>query len=347
MPAAVGVALWWRGGALCVAELTPADVRTEFGVVAVAMLATLGFVRPFVLADPLLLGGSVGMVAVGGLVATAMSRQDAAEVGSLRFGRTLATTTALVPAGAAVVLVGILRPELVGGLWLTLARIIELLLTPIGLLIAWLASLFPRTPTGVAPPRPLPVPPNIAPDPAALADMQDRTAWIGMVMVITLIVAAGIVAIVIARILLANWIGAPLARENRPGPEVTVERSGTPRGDAKAFWAWLARWLRAAFGSGRAGAARAGGRAGTEIGAVDAWAAYQRLLAWAAAQGSARRPSETTGQLQRRLALQAPEAADTVELVTTTYEWERYGEVRPAPNRLQQIRRALAALLDR
>ena len=43
-----------------------------------------------------------------------------------------------------VILVGILRPGLLSTMWLTFARLIELALTPIGLLVAWLASLFPR-----------------------------------------------------------------------------------------------------------------------------------------------------------------------------------------------------------
>src|SRR5579859_2608387 len=99
VPAAVGVALWWRGGALCVAELTAADVRTEFSVLAVCMIAVLALVRPFLLPDPVLLGVSVGFFAVGGLTASALARQDAAEVATARSGRALATSTALVPIG--------------------------------------------------------------------------------------------------------------------------------------------------------------------------------------------------------------------------------------------------------
>ena len=47
------------------------------------------------LADPFLLGGSVGLFAVGVLVATALSRQDAAETASAGSGRALAATIAL------------------------------------------------------------------------------------------------------------------------------------------------------------------------------------------------------------------------------------------------------------
>ena len=56
---AIGIALWWRGGALAVAELSPADVRTEFSIVAVCLVGALALARPFLLPDPVLLGGSV------------------------------------------------------------------------------------------------------------------------------------------------------------------------------------------------------------------------------------------------------------------------------------------------
>src|SRR5947209_7736163 len=69
VPAAIGVALWWRGGALSVAELTPSEARSEVLVVVLCSLASLALVRPFVLADQVLLGAAVGLVAVGGLCA--------------------------------------------------------------------------------------------------------------------------------------------------------------------------------------------------------------------------------------------------------------------------------------
>jgi hypothetical protein len=181
-----------------------------------------------------------------------------------------------------------------------------------------------------------------------MADMQNRTEWVGTVIAIALILAAGILALIVVRILLANWIGKPLEREDRPRPELTVERSGTARGDARAFFGWLMRWLRDQLSLGRARTGTGPRGAGlSEVAAADAWAAYQRLLAWAEAHGSGRRPAETTGQLQSRLLQRVPEAADTVELVTSTYEWERYGEVHPATDRLRRIRQALATLVDR
>src|SRR5262249_14275149 len=128
VPAALGVALWWRGAMLFMAELTAADVRMEFGILAICLIAALSLVRPFLLPDPTLLGASVGLFALGGLIAVALSRQDAARISALRFDHLLASSMAIVPAVAAVFLVSLLRPELLGTLWSTLARVIELIL---------------------------------------------------------------------------------------------------------------------------------------------------------------------------------------------------------------------------
>ena len=346
VPAAIGVGLWWRGAAMTAAELTAAEVRAEFSVLAVLLIAALALIRPFLSPDPLLLGASVGLFAAGGLIATALSRQDAAELVSLRFGRTLATLAAVLPALAAVVLVGILRPSLLVAMWTLVGQLIELALTPIGLLIAWLASLFPRSTPG-PPPLPTPRPfSDVTPNTAALAEVQDRLAWIGTLVVISLLIAAGIALIVLARIMLSNWIAAPPAAERQGPPELTVERSGTPRTDAHDLFGWLLRWMRGRwrFADGRP---RAPARAVPEAAApTDAWAAYQRLLEWAARQGLGRRPPETTGQLRTRLARHAPEAANAVDLVTDTWEWERYGEIHPRHERLRRVHEALRHLAD-
>lgn len=346
IPAAIGVGLWWRGGALCVAELTAAEIRTEFSVLAVCMIGVMALIRPFLLADPFLLGGSVALFAVGGLVASALSRQDAAETASAGSSRALATTTALVPIGTAVVLVGILRPSLLSAMWTAVATIVELILTPLGLLIAWLASLLPRGgPPGALPPliRPTPDP---LPNTAALNELQDRMAWLGWVVLFTLLIAAAVAAMLVARMLLSNWIGEPTRRAAAPQVELTVERSGTARGDARDLLGWLMRWLRGRLRLGRSSSTAAYAR-GAEPSAADAWAAYRTLLEWAASKGLARRPAETTGQLQTRLAAQAPEANAAVDLVTSTYEWDRYGQIAPRPDRLRRVRQALAALLAR
>jgi hypothetical protein len=343
VPSAIGVALWWRGGALCVAELTAGEVRTEFSALAACMLVVLALVRPFVLPDPILLGASVGLFAIGGLLATALSRQDAAEVVSARSGPALAATTALAPIALAVIMVSILRPALLGVMWTTMARIIELILTPLGWFFAWLASLFPRG----GPPAPLPpiVRPALEPLPntAALDALQDRMEWIAWVVIGTLLLAAALAALVAARLLLANWIGSPTPRATEPQVELMVERSGTPGGDAHDLLGWLIRWVRARLGRPRSVPAARGGVG--EASAADAWTAYRRLLEWAEGRGLGRRPAETTGQLQSRLAADAPETSEAVDLVTSTYEWQRYGQIAPVADRLRRVRQALASLL--
>ena len=345
VPVAIGVGLWWRGGALSVAELTPAEVRTEFSVLAVCLLLVLALVRPFVLGDPTLLGASVAVFAVGGLIGMALSRQDAADLVSLSYGRALAATTAILPAFSAVVLVSVLRPELLGAMWLTLARIIELALLPIGLLLAWLASLLPRGAPG-PPPTPPPRPtPELLPDPAALAAAQESMAWLASLIVFMLMLAAAGAALLVARLLLQNWIGSPTRGTPRQAEAVVVERTGTPRGDARDLFRWLLRWLRSQVFRPRAPVVHANGQV-PDDGIADSWAAYQRLLRWAERQGLGRRPAETTGQLQARLREHAPEAANAVELLTTTYEWERYGAVHPPADRLRRVQAALKVLID-
>jgi len=63
--------------------------------------------------------------------------------------------------------------------------------------------------------------------------------------------------------------------------------------------------------------------------------------------GQPRRPAETTGQLRDRLSAYAPDTAAAVDLVTSTYEWDHYGAIHPAANRLRRVQQALRALVDR
>jgi hypothetical protein len=347
VPAAIGVGLWWRGGALCVAELTPAEVRTEFSVLAICMLAVLSLVRPFLLPDPVLLGGSVGLFAVAGLISAALARQDAADLASVRSGRALAMGVAVLPAGAAVLLVSALRPELLGTVWLTLARVIELILTPIGLFLAWLGSLFPRVAVA-PPPTPVPIPtPAPLPDTDALAAAQDRLAWLGWLLLFALLLAVAAAAVFAAAMLLQNWIGSPArAAERVPAGEIVAERTGDPGGDAQALLAWLLGWLRARFRRGTS-TRRSTGKPSAEDVSPDVWLEYQRLLLWAETHGLGRRPAETMGQLQARLSQYAPDAADTVDLVTRTYESERYGARHPPRDRLRRVQAALSALFEK
>ena len=347
VPAAIGVGLWWRGGALSVAELTASEVRTEFGVLAVCMLGVLALVRPFVLADQLLLGAAVGLFAVGGFLALTFARQDAAEVP----GRALAATTALVPIGLTVALVSVLQPALLGAMWTTLARLVELVLIPIGWFLAWLASLLPHGQPAGPPPLPPRQAPDFTPDPAALAQLQDRVGWIGTLVLIVLMAAAALAAVLVVRVMLDNWLRPPAPAEARHAPAVEAEHSGTARGDARALLSWLRRWLSGHVGFRRRNPTGHGSPSSAprpaDAAAVDAWAAYRRLLEWAAAQGLGRRPAETTGQLRSRLAAHAPDATAAVDLVTSTYEQQRYGEISPARDRLQRLRAALTSLTTR
>jgi hypothetical protein len=344
VPAAIGIGLWWRGGALAVAELTPGDVRTEFSIVAVCLLVALSFVRPFLLPDPALLGCAVALFAVGGLIGTALSRQDAADIVAARQGRALAVSTSLLLPAAAVVLVGGLRPELLTSMWLLLAHAIELILTPIGLLLAWLGSLLPHGTPGPLP-APPPVPTRVPIDPQLVADAQDRMAWLGTLIVFTLLTAASLAALLAARLLLTNFIRDPNSlRPTAEAPEeMVVEGSGSVGGEAADLLTWLMRWVRTRFA--RARPVRTRGAAPAEVAMVDAWSAYQRLLAWADERGLGRRPSETTGQLGLRLARQIPEAATDVEVLTRAFEWERYGGIRPPGDALRRVREALSKLL--
>ena len=343
VPAAIGVALWWRGGALAVAELTPSEVRTEFNLLAIGLLISLALLRPFLLPDALLLGVSVGVFAIAGLIGTVLSRQDAAEVAAPRFSGSLAITTGVLPAGTAALLVGILRPELLTSMWWLLARAFELLLTPLGLLLAWLASLFPRRELG-PPPTPMPFPTPVPADPAALADAQERMAWIAWLILGALLVAAAAAALIAARLLLSNVIGDPRRAEPRQKDDLLVERSGAPNDDAANVLLWLLRWLRARLSRGTRARGGPGASRAPDTTALDAWSAYQRLLRWAELQGLGRRAAETTGQLSSRLSTRVPEIAEAVDLVTRTYEWERYGAVHPPRDRLRRVQAALDAL---
>lgn len=337
VPAVIGVGLWWRGGALAVSELTPAEVRNEFSLLAVCLVITLAMVRPFLLPDPLLLGASVGLFAVAGLIATSLSRQDAAELVSPKLGRALAVGSGLAPAALAVVLVGVLRPELLASMWLLIARVIELLLTPIGLLLGWLASLLPRSAPG-APPLPPPLPTPVPNPGAGLAAAQERLAWVTTVIVFALLAASGFALLVAARLLLTNFIRPPVRWVTvSPGEDILSETTGAPGDEVNDLWGWLRDWLGARFARGRP-------LQRDQSTQLDAWRAYQRLLAWAESQGLSRRPAETPGQFATRLETAYPEAATVVDLVTRTFEWERYGGVNPSRERIDRLRDGLGSL---
>jgi len=341
-PCVLGIALWWRGSATSVAEMTASEVRTEFSILALCGLAMLALMRPFVLPDPAVLLGAVVLFAIGGLLANALARQDAAEAGLAR-SRPLAASAALLPCLAAALLVGILRPALLGTFWDLLVRAIELLLLPIGWLLAWLASLLPR---GAAPTVPTAPPPMLQPPPPTpnLDQMPDQMPWLGTLILVGLLLLAAVFALVVARLMLEHWLQPPPPRQAAAPPDLSVEHSGTAGGDARALFGWLWRWLRGRLHPFGPQARPA--RHPSELAVADAWRAYRALLAWAAQRGLGRRPSETTGELQSRLSAAAPTVADDVALVTSVYEGERYGELQPPPDRLRRLGRALAALDD-
>ncbi|HEV7663002.1 MAG TPA: DUF4129 domain-containing protein [Chloroflexota bacterium] len=338
--AAIGVGLWWRGGALSASELTPAEIRTEFSLLAGAMLGVLALVRPFVLADQLLLGLAVSLFAVGGLVTTTFARQDAAQASA----RWLATATVALPITIAVVLVSVLQPELLGAIGNTLLRVIGFVLSPIGLLLSWLLSLLPHGAPDAPPQLLRPPLPDFAPNPAALAELQERNAWIGTVIVVALLLLAGAAALLVVRLMLSNWLQPTVAPEIDAPPTSQADRAGTASGDARALWAWLGQLLRLRFSKRRPITHRATRGAPADAEAADAWTAYRRLLEWAREQGLTRRAAETTGQLRTRLKAHAPAVASAVDLLTTTYEDERYGNIAPHTDRLKRLDAAVEAL---
>jgi hypothetical protein len=342
LPTALGVALWWRGSATTVAEMTAAEIRTEFGILAVCGLGVLALMRPFVLPDPLLLVGSVVLFAAGGLLANALGRQDAADAATLSRSRPLAILTAVLPCVAAAILVGVLRPQLLGEFWDLFSHLVELLLTPIGLLLSGLASLLPRP--GPIAPGTLPPPPPFQPlpNPGELPEVSDQARWVATAILFGLALLVAMVVLVIVKLMLDHWLQAPPPVAPRHGPELQVESSGGAGRDLGALFAWLWRWLRTQIRSGPRPARNTAHA--SHASAADAWAAYRALLDWAAAHGQPRRPAETMHQLQSRLVLQAPDLADEVALVTTVYESERYGDVHPPGNALRRLARAIESL---
>jgi hypothetical protein len=341
LPACLAFGLWWRGGVFVEYELTAADVHLEFLLGGGALLVLLVIFHGIVSVDPQIPVWAAGLFATSGLVAVALARQDAANATSLGGGRTLATSMALLPIGATIGLLIVLRPEVMTAMWTGLARLIELILMPLFLLLAWLASLLPPLgmPGDVRPPplRPIPPPPNLD----ALARQQASPDWIPwialtLVLLVVLFMAAGVL-----RMLLESELVVRRAPERLAAlPEMVAERSGGAGQDALQLLRWLLRWLRRR----RRSLSTAGG-APSPRPTENAWLAYQALLTWAEQRGVRRRTSETTQELQKRLVGLEPEAADTVTLVTATYEWERYGDVHPPGDRLRRIQTALAALL--
>lgn len=351
VPCAIGVGLWWRGAALSATELTASEVRREFIVLSVCVVAILALVRPFILPDPALLGSAVLAFTVSGLLAAAYARQDAAEAHGRRLVSVLLLLAVLLGVGLTIGLQPARATALLSGIgWL-----IGALLQPIGWfltwLITWLISLLPPL-TPIAPPMALPRPTVLpAPDPAALEALDHGANWVGTVIAAVLVLAGGIAALLLVRLMLRQWLPRASAPEPAISHQVTSEHAGTPGADASRFFQRLLallhprRWLGrrgqrpTALGRSRHAAPDVVG-----ISVEDARAAYRGLLAWAAARGIVRRPSETPHELQLRMAEQAPDASDASAEITVTYEDARYGEHPTDRHRLARLRAALNEL---
>jgi len=340
VPASLAFAMWWRGSSFADAELVAADVHLEFMFGGCALLLMQLVFHGLVAVDPQVLVWSAGLFVASSMVALALARQDAADAAALGGGRVLGATVGLLPVGVTIVLLMILRPDVMSTLWLGLARLIELALMPLLLLLSWLASLVPAA--GPAfdarpPPRPIPRGPSIE----DLARQQQPPDWIPyialtLVLVLVLFMAAGIL-----RLLLESEIVIrPPRQRGRADSSSVVEHTGGAGQDARQLLGWLAAWLRRRL----LRSTRPTAPAGAAHVAADAWTAYRALLQWAAEHGSARKPTETTQQLRERLAEREPAVAEAVGLVTSTFEEERYGE-RPQPaDRLGRVQAAVREL---
>jgi len=341
VPGALAFALWWRGGSFVESELTASDVHLEFVLGGALLLIELVIFHGVVSVDPLILIWAAGLFAISGMIASALARQDAADAARLGGGRSLAMTIAVLPIAATVGLLIVLRPDVMGAMWRGLARLIELALTPLFLLLAWLASLLPAAtmPGDVRPPA---RPPLRPPDLDALARQQTPPDWIPWLAAALVLVLVLFVAAAILRLLLESELVVRAARERAANTaDISVERTGGAGQDMRQLMRWLGHWLRARLRR-QDDLARGAQEAGPAV--ADAWVAYRALLDWGAQHGVRRRPSETTHQLQERLLSVAPDAADSVGLVTSTYEWERYGDVHPAHDLLRRVQAALAKL---
>jgi hypothetical protein len=283
-------------------------------------------------ADPILLAISVGLFATSGLLATAFARQDAADSHK---GRLLGGATALLPALVSLSLMSAVRPGALNSFWSSIARLLELLLLPLSLLMAWLASLLPAPAFAGLPPMPQ----QPAVDPRNLDsklnghEMPDWIAWTALLLVVGLVL---FLVMGVVRMLLEGGMAARTRYEASESADgVVIESTGDPRSDMGKALGWLLRFLR------RRGPAKAQVRGEAQL---TARVAYRRLLQWAAQHGLARRTSETTHQLQARIVGERPEIDPLIAVVTTGYERERYGDVHSNDEELREMERALQQL---
>lgn len=169
-------------------------------------------------------------------------------------------------------------------------------------------------------------------------------AWLAWLVVLAMVLLATLAAALVVRLLLASrFVHWPRPAAESPA-SISVEPAGNANRDARLLVGWLLRWLRRWLA--RPPRPRSAGaehlRGGAD--ALNAWAAYRVLLEWAERHGARRRPAETTQQFGSRLVRQAPDAAETIELVTRTFEWERYGDIPPSLDHLRRLERAVRNL---
>lgn len=337
VPGAIGLALWWRGGALAEADLSAAQIRDEVFLLGGALLVLLSLLRMVLsLSGPPLLVALVVFVG-SGLLAVGMARQDAA--GSLATGsaRSLDVGAVAVLLVAGIVLVGILQPGLVATLWQGVGLLLGLLGNLLLLLLQPLLNLF----AGIRPTvPPMPVAP-LGPGPAGVpADRPGEAApaWLAWLLVILAVAIALVLAVVLMWLILA--LLSPLWRRALPAPgsEGQLDAEGGAGEDARALLTGLRRWLNRLV----SGTARSLGIGRERVN--DARAAYRVLLRWARQEGVERASAETTWQFRQRLDEHLPVGSGAYAALTESYDEERYGERAVPPTRLALLEEHLQQL---
>lgn len=339
VPAAIALALWWRGAALAEADLTAGQVRDEFLLLGGGLLVLLSLLRMLLsLTGPPLLLALILFVG-SGLLAVGMARQDAAGSLATRSARLLdvAAVAALLALG--IVVVGILQPGLVAALWGGVGLLLGALGNLLLLLLGPLLNLF----TGLGPmAAPMPMAP-LAPGLSPVRDVppsQPMPVWLAWL----LLIVGAMIVLALAAILMGVLLAllSPLWRRalRSSGPEGLVETERGAGEDAQALLAGLRRWL----GRFARGTARTLGVGGGRERVADARAAYRALLRWARQEGLDRGSAETTHQFRHRLDERLPSGADAYRDITEGYDEERYGERAVPRARLALLEEHLARL---
>jgi hypothetical protein len=337
VPAAVGLALWWRGVSLGESEFSIDGVRNEFTIAGGALLVLLTVFRDVAGIDPYTSAIAVVLFLSSGLMAVGTARQEAAGLPASPAASALVALAALILLVASLALVGLLSPELVAVL-LSLAG--DLLGFVLGLLVLPLELLFSWLHLGPIPPPEMPAPPQgLPPD---LAEQAAVPEWL-QVALTAAITALIVVGLVVALVVLAWLLLAVVQRVSPRGSArapVAVEAEGALWQDAEALVDALRGWLARLAGGARAAVPSPR----TDHLVRDARAAYRALLRWAKGRGLERAAGETPREFERRLARELPDGAAHYRALTETYEWARYGGVPASAADLARLRQSLAAL---